>query len=301
MRTIGGFMAEESTPTNDTSEVTPQEPAVEIVDTSTSEPEGGIQAPAPTEPQTQELILGKYASVEDLANAHQEAERKMHEATQEASRYREQFEQSRSAPPPHYPAQPNTEEMNEKFRQSLENQPFETLVALADQRAEAKFQNYIAAKEERDKETYRQFREFSSKEGYGDVADSVAKDLPFAKPANAVEASFMRERIKNLEAQVRQGVTAGTTTTALNQRRERAFVEPGTGSGTADVTRIEIDGDARKFRSMFPGMSDEEYRSVVIDAAKNRANRDERMGRSMGSALSQAHDERVITDYEVKK
>jgi hypothetical protein len=291
-------MPDEPTPTDDTSTAAPQEPAVEIVDTPPGEPEGGTTATAPTEPQTQELIFGKYTDMEKAKEAHLEAERKMHEATKEAAIYREQLESTRSAPPPQYPAQPNTEEMNEKFRQSLENQPFETLVALADQRAEAKFEAYVTAKEARDKETYRQFREFSGKEGYRDVADNVAKDLPFAQPANAVEASFLRERVKKLEEQVRQGTAATTTSAALSQRR--AFVEPGTGSGTADVTRIEVDGDGQRFKKMF-GLSDEQYRQTVIDAARNKATREQRMSRNMGSALSQAHDEREITDYEVKK
>jgi hypothetical protein len=291
-------MPDEPTPTEDTSTTAPQEPAVEIVDTPQGEPEGGTTATAPTEPQTQELIFGKYSSMEEAEKAYREAEQKMHDASKEASIYRDQIESSRSTPP-QYPAQPNTEEINERFRQSLESQPFETLVALADQRAEEKFRAYTEAKEREQQETFRRFRDFSDKDGYRDVADSVAKNLPFSEPADAVEASFLRERVRMLEERVKKGAGAGSTASALNQRR--TFVEPGTGSGTADITRIEVDGDAKKFRSIFPGMNDEQYRKLVIDAARNKATREARLSRSMSSALSQAHDERTIADYEVKK
>jgi hypothetical protein len=251
---------------------------VEIVDSPEVEPTEGTQEPAPTDSQTQENYLGDYRTREDAEQALREAKAKMHEATQEAARYREERDTFRSAIPGQQAPPQNTEEMNEKFRVAADQDLFGTFYSVAQQAARAE----ADARNKEQQATYQRFREYSEQEGYRDVAESVAKTLPFAQPADPVEASFLREKVRILEGRLKAGAGADTNQTALNQRR--AFVEPGTGSGASDVMRVEVDKDARRVLNMF-NLSDAEKKELVLRTARNRE-----------SGLSDKR-ERVITDY----
>lgn len=210
----------------------PQAPApmeIEIVETPVSAPAAEPAAPPA-------LIFGKYRTVEDAEKAYSEAQRAMHEKSQEAATYRKMLDERASAPSPQAQAPPV--DFDGQFRERLAENPAQTIFEMTKYAAK----QMIEEREKGQRELVRKYQSYASRPEYASVAQEVAAQLPFAQenPIDPVEGSFLRARIAQLEAQV-SGAAAPRPVAV-------PFVTPGgaasrTGAGSM---RVELDPDTSR-------------------------------------------------------
>ena len=230
-------------PTQDTATAAQQPvvsaaPAVEtfeIVDTPVAPP--AVEAAVPAAPA---LVFGKYKSLEDAEEGVKNLERTMHEKAQEAATYRKLLDERAAAPTPQYQAPPV--DMDSQFRERFAENPAATIFEMT--RFAAK--QMLDEQQKTQRDVVKKYQALASRPEYAAVAQQVASQLPFAgeQQIDPIEGMFLRERLRQLEAQVASGVPARPTIPP--------FVLPGgmaqrTGANT---TRVELDPDTARLSSL---------------------------------------------------
>jgi len=222
---------------------------IEVVDTPA--------APAAAVPEAPPaLIFGKYRSLEDAEKAYSEAQRVMHERSQEAATYRKMLDE-RAAPPPTPAYQQPPVDLDGQFRERLAENPgaviFEAARFAANQ--------IVQEREKSQREMVKKYQSYASQPGYADVAQQVASQLPFANenPIDPVEGVFLRARLAKLEAQLANNTTASQ----INP----PYVEPGGMARRAGVNsmRVELDSDTAKMH-----ISQDKMRELARIVAKQK-------------------------------
>ena len=206
---------------------------VEVSDTA----QGAAPAEAQAVPPQETLLAGKYRTPADLEKAYKESERMASEKAQEAAMFRRIAEERAAAPTPQYAQAPQVD-FNEKLREQLEQDPAGTLMNMM----EWKVRNFYEQQQEQQRATLSRFQQFAQQPGYGDVANDVATQLPFANtPIDPVEGAFLRARLQKLE---RELAARSAPNAPVYAESARVASRPGTGG-----MRVEVEGDVSKLKS----------------------------------------------------
>jgi hypothetical protein len=231
---------------------------IEIVDTPAAAPEPQAAPPA--------LIFGKYRTIEDAEKAYAEAQRAMHEKSQEAATYRKVLDERQAAPVTPHPAPPPVD-FDGQFRERLAENPAATIFEMTKYAAK----QMIDEQQRTQRELVRKYQSFASRPEYASVAQEVAAQLPFAQenPIDPVEGSFLRARIAQLEAQVSGG---------LNRPVSVPYVEPGgmarrAGTGTM---RVELEPDTSRMH-----IGQDKMRELAKIVAKQKSSGGDMRGMSI--------------------
>jgi len=181
------------------------------------------------EPQPQQ-IFGKYATIEDAEKAYQEAQRKMHEATQEASAWRQVVQQT---PQPGYghPPPPDPGQMDEAFREQWENSPYMTMQAAI----QSAIQSSQQASMNQQSQTMQMVEQLGANPEYADVKDAVLQKLPY-NPRADIEKLFMQEKLAKVQ---RDFAVKKEDLSAIEGKKTRMHVEA-QGAGRVGTEKLTI-------------------------------------------------------------
>lgn len=204
-----------------------------------------------------------YGSVEELLKAHREARRKISEQGAENAVLRRSIEERASSPEKGEASMfpdGKSEEINEKFREHLNSDPFGSLTRLI--RMVIRQEGEETGKRQR--KIMETFQSLSDKPEFSPVADKVAKSLYLmpqdAEPEQYLENQFLKASLQRFSA---EQVERGEVTPP--------FVEGGRSAQRGgNVTRIDLENDDRmdKLRRSLPP---EEFKKAASLLAKHRA------------------------------
>ena len=234
----------EGTPT-DTSAPAPQDGlTIEFADADTqgAEPVGHDQGDAVApEPQSITFAGKEYPSLAEAERAYQEAQRVMHERSEEAATYRKAIESIQAPIPAPQMGQPGSNEaLNDQFRSQLENDPWNTLQAFV----RHNIQQEQAQAAQHQSAMMGEVQQYAQDPLYQDVAQDVMRQLPFTPEPN-VENMFLRAKLQKMQDAMTNGGAAAAA------QAQRMHVESGTSRQPDNTLRIQIDPDAHRVKGAF--------------------------------------------------